>query len=404
MTETCQPSESFAVAVAGTAGSGKSTLGRALATKLRVPLVDLDAVTTPLLDAVAADLLEEHWLAGPHAPSIRRGRYAALRAVAADALTTAGGVVVVAPFTRELEGGEEWALLQAALAPAVLRVAHLDGDAELFTARRAERGESRDLHRTEVPARTPAIPVLRIDAELSTAQQLARLCTALDLRLPLDQDADVFTRTYDAVLFDLDGTLVDSTASVTRSWRRFAAHYGVSTAALHENHGRPAGVLISQLLPPELHAEGRARILDLELADAVNLPSVRGAREFYGSVPAERRAIVTSGTAALAAARLQAAGLTAPEVFVSADDVARGKPDPEPFRTAAARLGVDPQRCLVLEDAAAGIAAARAAGCTVIALTGTTDVAELPADLVIDGLDRIVVSPGPDGLRLRPAA
>ncbi|QYM65039.1 AAA family ATPase [Microbacterium sp. Se5.02b] len=168
MNDTCQPPEPLAIAVSGIAGSGKSTLGRALAASLRLPLVDLDAVTNPLLDALDDAVLGGHWLRGPHARTIREGRYAALRAVAADAVATAGGVVLVAPFTTELDGGEEWARLQAAVAPAALRMVYLEGDPQLLTARRAARGEPRDRHRTDAPPRTPAIPVVRIDAELST--------------------------------------------------------------------------------------------------------------------------------------------------------------------------------------------------------------------------------------------
>lgn len=402
MTETCQPSDARVVVVAGVAGSGKTTLGRALAAELGVPLLDLDAVTTPLLDALPPELWDGHWLRGPHAAAVREGRYAALRAVAADAVATAGGAVLVAPFTRELQGGAAWELLRAAVAPATPHVLHLTGDPDLLAARRAERATPRDLHRADETPPPPAIPVTRIDADLSTAQQLARVRVVVGPRPSLDPDAVVFRRTFDAVLFDLDGTLVDSTASVIRSWRRFAAHYGVSAEALHENHGQPARVLVSRLLAPAQHTEGLDRILDLELSDAVDLPSVPGARALYDAVPAHRRAIVTSGAAPLAAARLAAAGFAAPGVFVTADDVTRGKPDPEPFRTAATRLGVDPARCLVVEDAAAGIAAARAAGCTVLAVTGTVDAEALPADLVVDGLDRVALTADADGLHLRP--
>lgn len=396
--------EPIAVAVAGAAGSGKSTLGRALAASLRLPLVDLDAVTTPLLDALGDEVFGGHWLTSPHAGAIRDGRYAALRAVARDAVATAGGVVLVAPFTAELAGGEEWQLLQDAVAPASLRVIHVEGDPALFAARRAARGEARDEHRPDTAPMAPAIPVAPVDAELSTAQQLDRLLIELGVRRRIDPDAELFTRTFDAVLFDLDGTLVDSTASVVRSWRRWSEHYGVSAEALHENHGQPARTLIARLLPPDLHAEGLAHITELETTDAVDLPPVRGARAFFDSVPARRRAIVTSGTTSLATARLKAAGFVPPDVFVTADEVTHGKPHPEPFLTAAARLGVDPERCLVIEDAAAGVAAARAAGCHVLALTGTVAAEELHADLVLDGLDGVAIDVTPEGLRLRAAS
>lgn len=402
MSQPCQPFEHRVVVVAGVAGSGKSTLGRALAADLRLPLIDLDAVTTPLLDALDSETWGGgHWLRGAHASAIREGRYAALRAVAADVVATTGGAVLVAPFTRELEGGAEWELLQAAVAPVVPRVLHLHGDPGLLASRRAMRGTPRDDHRIEERFRSPSIPVVSVDADLSPAQQLVRARCAVGMRTPIDRASAVFSRSFDAVLFDLDGTLVDSTASVIRAWRRFAEHYGVSMEALHASHGQPAHTLVTRLLPPELRAEGVARVLDLELADAVELPGVLGARELYDGIPPERRAVVTSGTRRLAAARLRAAGFDAPDVFVTADDVSNGKPDPEPFLTAADRLGIDPARCLVVEDAPAGILAARAAGCTVIGLTGTVADSELPADLLLDGLDRITTTLAADGLRVQ---
>jgi len=392
------------IVVAGVAGSGKTTLGRALATRLGAPLVDLDSVTSPLLDALPDEALGGHWLASPHAARIRVGRYTALRAVAADAVATAGAAVLVAPFTAELTGGADWAALLDAVAPAEGVVIHLRGDASLFAARRAARGERRDAHRDDTLPPAPAVPVIPIDAELSTAQQVTRLLPALGIRSDLDRDAAVFARTFDAVLFDLDGTLIDSTASVIRSWRRFAEHYDVSMQALHDNHGQPARTLISRLLPPSLQAEGLAHVTDLEVTDAEGLEPVRGARAFFDGIPADRRAIVTSGSVPIASARLDAARFPHPDVFVTIDDVTTGKPHPEPFLLAAARLGVDPARCLVVEDAAAGIAAARAAGCAVLGVAGTIDTDDLRADLVVDGLDRVVMVSGPDGLRLAPAA
>ena len=395
--------EPIAVAVAGVAGSGKSTLGRALAVYIGAPLIDLDAVTNPLLDALPPEALGGHWLSSPLAPAIRDGRYAALRSVAADTVATAGSVVIVAPFTAELQGGPEWELVTAAVAPATLRVVQIVGDAGLLAARREERGEPRDAHRPDIAPANPLVPVVRVDAELSTEQQLTRVLSALGIRSAIDPDAELFARSFDAVLFDLDGTLIDSTASVIRSWRRFAEHYSVSSTALHENHGQPAQTLISRLLPEDLHVEGLAHVTDLEVSDAVGLRPVLGAREFFDSVPANRRAIVTSGSVPIATARLNGAGFPRPDVFVTIDDVTRGKPHPEPFLTAAAKLGVDPARCLVVEDAAAGIVAARAAGCSVVAIAGTVNVADLPADLVVDGLDRIELYVDDSGLRVRPA-
>jgi len=401
MPSSCQIPDPLAVVVAGTAGSGKSTLGRAIAEALRAPLVDLDSVTTPLLDELPPDALGGHWLTSPHAPAIRAGRYAALRATAADALSTTGRVVVVAPFTAELTGGAEWAALRAALSPAQPHVIHVDGDPTVLASRRSARGASRDAHRPDTHPVAPAIEVTAVDAELSTPQQLARVLPALGIRRRIDPHAAIFARTFDAVLFDLDGTLVDSTASVVRSWRRFAEHFDVPMEALHANHGQPARALVSLLLPEDRHGEALAHVTDLEVTDATGLAPIRGAAAFFAAVPPERRAIVTSGSVPIATARLSAAGYEHPAVFVTVDDVVHGKPHPEPFLTAAARLGVDPARCLVVEDAPAGITAARAAGCAVLALTGTTADDELAADLVVDGLDAVRLETTPSGaLRL----
>lgn len=396
-------SSPVAVVVAGTAGSGKSTLGRALARELRMPLLDLDTVTNPLLEALPDGVFGGHWLSSPLAAQIRAGRYAALRAVAGDAVATAGGAVLVAPFTAELQGGADWDALVGALAPAQVHVVHVIGDPALLAARRRARGEARDAHRTDVAAPAPAVPVLTVDAELSTAQQLLRVLPRLRDAPPLDPANPLFARDFDAVLFDLDGTLIDSTASVIRSWRRFAEHYGVSIEALHANHGKPARALVAALLPPELRDEGVARVTALEVADAPGVVPVRGARAFFDAVPAERRAIVTSGSVPIATARLDAAGFPHPDVFVTADDVARGKPDPEPFLTAAARLGVDPARCLVVEDAVAGIAAARAAGCAVLGVSGTVGADELAADLVVADFTHLAIAAADGILHLRPA-
>lgn len=404
MPSPCQIPDSLAVVVAGPAGSGKSTLGRAIAAELGAALVDLDSVTTPLLDALPADALGGHWLTSPFAAEIRAGRYAALRATAADVLSTAGRVVVVAPFTAELTGGDEWQALRDAFFPTEPVVVHVDGDPSVLAARRADRAAARDAHRPDTPAVAPAIEVLGVDAELSTTQQLARVLPALGLRRPVPADAEIFSREFDAVLFDLDGTLVDSTASVVRSWRRFAEHFDVSMEALHANHGQPARTLVGVLLPADRHAEALAHVTDLEVTDAVGLQPIRGADVFFDAVPADRRAIVTSGSVPIATARLAAAGYTEPAVFVTVDDVVHGKPDPEPFLLAAERLGFSPDRCLVVEDAPAGIAAARAAGCAVIALTGTTAEEELTADLVVDGLDAVRLEVTASGaLRLSPA-
>jgi sugar-phosphatase len=187
----CQSRAGLVVAIAGVAGSGKSTLGRALARALGAPLLDLDALTNPLLDHLPAEFLGErlpagflgdHWLASPHRAAIRDGRYAALRAVTRDIVDTAGQAVLVAPFTAELRGGEPWHLLRRAAGASGLRMVHIDGDAELFAARRAARSAERDQHRIgEPPAPPPAVPVITVAGDLAPARQLRLVLAALDL-------------------------------------------------------------------------------------------------------------------------------------------------------------------------------------------------------------------------------
>ncbi|GLY04510.1 HAD-IA family hydrolase [Actinoplanes sp. NBRC 101535] len=376
------------VAVAGVAGSGKTTLGRALAKTLGAPLLDLDTMTNPLLDSLPAEALGGHWLASPHRATIRDGRYAALLTVAVDVVATAGTAVLVAPFTAELQKDDAWNRLRTV---ADVRVVHLTGAPDLFAERRADRGADRDRHRApDGPSTPPSIPVISVDAELTTEQQLLRVLVALDRRSPVEAPNPLFAAGFDAVLFDIDGTLADSTASVLRSWRRFATEHGIPAKAVADNHGRPARHLIDLLLPADKAEAGLARITAIEIEDAVTVRPTPGALDLFGSLPDSRRAVVTSCSAPLARARMAAAGLVTPPVTVTADDVRTGKPDPEPYLLAAERLGVDPARCLAVEDAAAGIRSALAAGCTVLAVTGTSAAAELKeADLVVDGLDRV---------------
>ncbi|WP_345713532.1 HAD-IA family hydrolase, partial [Kineococcus glutinatus] len=171
---------------------------------------------------------------------------------------------------------------------------------------------------------------------------------------PLTALAD---RTFDAVLFDMDGTLVDSTTAIVRCWTRWAQEHGVSgeqLAAAH-GHGRPAAEIVAELLPPERVAAGAARITELEVADVTGVVRLPGAVELLAQLPRPRWAVVTSCTVPLALARAGAAGLPEPGAWVTFDDVERGKPDPAPYLLGAERLGVDPRRCLVVEDAPAGL-------------------------------------------------
>jgi sugar-phosphatase len=179
----------------------------------------------------------------------------------------------------------------------------------------------------------------------------------------------------DAVLLDMDGTLVDSDAAVERAWRRWAAEYGVDPGqALAIAHGSPADHTVRRLLP-ELDEAGvaaaAARQLALQYDDLADVVPTRGATHLLSTLARLGLpwAVVTSADARLAKARLAAAGIT-PPVLVTVEDVSAGKPDPEGYLRAAALLGVPPARCLVVEDTEVGLRAGRAAGARTAALKG----------------------------------
>lgn len=220
---------------------------------------------------------------------------------------------------------------------------------------------------------------------------------------------DVLGEVYDAVLFDMDGTLISSTRSVERCWLRFAAEFGAPTADLapFRFHGVPGRDIVDLLLPdrdPEERAAALARVVDLEVSDTEGIEVLPGAADALRLGAAGRAAVVTSCGARLAAARVAAVDLPVPPVVVTADDVERGKPDPEPYRAGAARLGVDVRRCLVVEDAESGVLSGRAAGAAVLALRTTEP--EGPgggADLVVADLSAVRFEVTGAGVRVRPA-
>jgi len=178
--------------------------------------------------------------------------------------------------------------------------------------------------------------------------------------------------TCQAVIFDIDGVLVDSTALVERTWRRWAAVHGLDfERVMQVAHGRPARDTV-RLLAPHLDAEAEAARLAAEEAHEVDgLVRIEGAVQLVSSLPKGRWAVVTSGTREIATTRLTFAGVTIPAVLITADDVERGKPDPQAYTLAAERLGVSPESCIVIEDAPAGIQGAQAAGMDVIAVVTT---------------------------------
>lgn len=191
-----------------------------------------------------------------------------------------------------------------------------------------------------------------------------------------------------AVLFDLDGVLVDSTPCGSRIWTVWANQHGLDAAyVVHVGHGRPTAETV-KLVAPHLDAQKEADLIErAEIEDVEGLQVLPGARELLAALPPDRYTIVTSGGRKLATTRLQAVGLPVPPTMVTASDITRGKPDPEPYLKGAAALGFDPQSCLVFEDAPSGITAARAAGTSVIGIPTTYPIEELSkADAIIPSL------------------
>lgn len=187
-----------------------------------------------------------------------------------------------------------------------------------------------------------------------------------------------------AILFDLDGVLVDSTPSVARVWTKWAQDHGIDPQrAIAHAHGRRSIETI-RALAPELNAEDEnLRVEQMEIEDKEGVTALPGAARLLTTLPQNRFAIVTSATRPLARARIGYAGLPLPKHLLTADDVTEGKPSPEPYLKGAALLGFAPQDCIVIEDAPAGITSARTAGMQVIALPNTYPVDELAGSTAV---------------------
>ncbi|MBC9031059.1 HAD-IA family hydrolase [Sphingomonas sp. JC676] len=180
-------------------------------------------------------------------------------------------------------------------------------------------------------------------------------------------------RRFAAFLFDMDGTILSSIAAAERVWTAWALRHGLDVETfLPTIHGVQAVQTIRSLALPGIDPDTEAAALTLaEMADMDGVDAIAGAAAFLGALPADRWAIVTSAPRLLALRRIEAAGLPTPHVLVTAEDVAHGKPAPDCFLLAARQLGQPIADCLVFEDSPAGIAAAEAAGASVVVVTAT---------------------------------
>jgi sugar-phosphatase len=194
-----------------------------------------------------------------------------------------------------------------------------------------------------------------------------------------------------AVLFDLDGVLVESRAATERVWLEWAASNGIGAESLRAAMHGVRSVEVVRALRPELDSVSESEAIERRQAEDVRgLRAIPGAAEALGALKEDRVAVVTSATRPLAAARLGAVGIELPAVAVYAGDVMRGKPDPEGYLTAASRLGVEAAEALVVEDSPPGVEAGRAAGAATVAVTSTHPASELTAaDVVIETLKEL---------------
>ena len=205
-----------------------------------------------------------------------------------------------------------------------------------------------------------------------------------------------------AVIFDLDGVLVDSNALAEEHWKTWAAKHDVSLEhILAVHHGRPT-VQTMREVAPHLDVEKEARLKeDAEADDTEGLQAIPGAGRLLKGLPEHRRAIVTSGTRRTATIRLNHCEFPHPRVFITSNDIQNGKPDPEPYQRAIELLGYSPADCVVIEDAPAGIASAKAAGARVIAVRTTNGPEALAkADVIVENPEAIEIEVTENGLAI----
>jgi|HubBroStandDraft_5_1064220.scaffolds.fasta_scaffold20481_2 sugar-phosphatase len=207
--------------------------------------------------------------------------------------------------------------------------------------------------------------------------------------------------TCSALLFDLDGVLIDSTPAVARVWHRWALDHGFNPEeVVARAHGRPSLATVRDYLPHADHDAENREVERREIADLAGVVPLPGALALLASLPPDRWTIVTSCTRRLAEVRIQAAGLPLPARMVTSTDITHGKPHPEPYLKGVSLLGFPAAQCVVLEDAPAGIRSGKSAAAKVIALKTTAPPAALRdagADWILNNCADIrVISSAPN--------
>jgi sugar-phosphatase len=210
-----------------------------------------------------------------------------------------------------------------------------------------------------------------------------------------------------ALLFDMDGVLINSTPAVARVWRGWAIEHSFDPVeVVTRAHGRPSLTTIREYLPHADHAAENREVERREIADLEGVVPLPGALQLLAGLPSDRWTIVTSCTRPLAEVRIQAAGLPLPKKLITSNDITLGKPHPEPYLKGASVLGFSPTECIVLEDVPAGVRAGKAAGAKVIAFTTTVSESTLRdagADWVLNSCAEIRVLDVANGLKLQLA-
>ncbi len=207
-----------------------------------------------------------------------------------------------------------------------------------------------------------------------------------------------------ALLFDMDGVLINSTPAVARVWRRWAIEHGFNPdEVVARAHGRPSLTTVTEYLPNSDHKAENREVERREIEDLEGVVTLPGALDLLASLPEDRWTIVTSCTRRLAEVRIQAAGLPLPKKLITSSDITYGKPHPEPFLKGAAALGFPATECVVFEDVPAGVRSGKAAGANVIAFTTTVQkpaLREAGADWIVNNCADIRLLDASSGLKL----